>query len=270
MDGKIGLTIVLLIAVGVVGCAKNANKSEDSETLLATGASAMPPDPEYQKAAMVNVELGLGYLAQGQVARAKNKLTHAVKLAPNAAEPHSAMAYFLEKVGSEKDSEREHKKALKLGNGKGAVFNNYGAFLCRQGRLEEADSAFQRALLDKEYARTAEVYENAGVCALKGTDLHAADHYLKTALKQDPKRSNALLELASLKLRQKEWGEAKTLLGQYKQISEPTARSLWLGLQLSDQIDDKDGVASQALLLKNLYEDSPEYQFFLKSEIGKT
>ena len=50
-------------------------------------------------AAKTNVELGLEYLSQGQVARAKSKLIHAAKLSPNLPEAHSALAYFYERAG---------------------------------------------------------------------------------------------------------------------------------------------------------------------------
>jgi type IV pilus assembly protein PilF len=276
MDGKNSIAskqIYVLIAVlcmigGMNHCF--AAKSVNSEGVkLANGDSMEPPPPDYQKAAMVNVELGLGYLSQGQIARAKGKLTHAIKLAPNSPETHSAMAYFKERVGDVKDAEKEHKKAIKLGMGGGAVNNNYGAFLCRQGRIKEADVAFQKALADKYYPRTADVYENAGVCALKGSDLEAASHYLKTALKQDPKRVSALLELADLSLRIENYQEAKQYLGQFKKLAEPTSRSLWLGIQVAHALHDEDALASQAMILKNLFEESPEYQLYQNSEFAK-
>lgn len=225
---------------------------------------------EHHKAALVNVELGLRYLSQGEVARAKTKLTHALHLDPKATETHSAMAYFLERVGDHKDAEKEHKKAVKYGKEGGAVYNNYGAFLCRQGRVKEADVAFKKALADKNYPRTAEVYENAGICALQATECEKAENYFMNAIRQDPKRTNALLELTALNLKQNKLDAAKLLLSQYKQIAEPSAKSLWLGIQLSHKLKDQNGVASNAQSLKNLFEDSPEYQQYLTSEINKS
>jgi type IV pilus assembly protein PilF len=141
--------------------------------------------------------------------------------------------------------------------------------LCRQGRFKEADMAFQQALLDKSYARTAEVYENAGLCALKATDLSAAKDYLKTALKQDPARPQALVELIGLNFEQGNFSDAKYYLNLYKKIAEPTARTLWLGIQVAEKMNDLDGAASQGLILKDLFADSPEYQLYLKSDLGK-
>lgn len=261
-----------LIATGLVllvACDASRSKSG-----LSADASASPVSkelgfsgkPDYQRAALINVELGLGYLSQGQVARAKAKLIHAIKLAPNIAEPHSAMAHFLEMVGDFKDSEREHKKAISLSAQKGSVYNNYGAFLCRRTRYKEADLAFQSAIQDKDYARTAEVYENAGLCALKWGKPEKAFEYFTTAVRRDPMRSTALLELADFAVQRAQWNEAKKLLTQYKGIVEPNARSLWLGILVGRALHDDNAVASQGLMLKNLFEDSQEYQWYLGSE----
>ena len=214
MNMNIGIICLICSFAAMIlsGCNKPEPEklSEKDPVLLATGHDSIdPPPPDLHKAALVNVELGIGYLQQGQTARAKSKFTHAIKLAPTAYETHAALAYYLEQVGDYKESEKEHHKAIKYGSTKGAVYNNYGAFLCRRGKLQEADKEFHKALLDKEYERTAEVYENAGICALKGTDMAVAENYLKTALMRDPKRSVTMLELAALNLRQGRLAEAR-------------------------------------------------------------
>lgn len=261
-----GLWIIIFMTAFVLGCSQNPKeqKQNSAPNLLATEDSAV----EYQKAALANVELGLGYLAQGQVTRAKGKLTRALKLAPRTAETHSAMAFFLEKVGDIKDAEKAHQKAIKYSKSPGSVYNNYGAFLCRQSRFKEADDAFQTSIADKTYSRTAEVFENAGVCALKWQDNAKAEKYFLTAIRHDPKRSTALLELASLDIQNKNFDAAKQMLTQYKQVSEPSARSLWLNIELARNMNNENAVASHALLLKNLFEDSPEYKEYMKIEMG--
>lgn len=277
---NIALITSLFSFVSLSGCKPTAIGAEETEkekekvkqkpmSVAEQLDNRSEPEPELSKAALTYVELGLGYMNQGQMARAKSKLTHALKIGPELTETHSAMAHFLEKTGNIKDAEKEHRKALRLAKLCGAVQNNYGAFLCRQGRFKEADDAFQRALTDKEYARTAEINENAGICALKAQDLAAAASYLTTTLQQDPKRTNAMLELADLQLQQGNLAEARHYFVQYKQNADPTARSLWIGIRIAQKLNDQDSIASQALMLKNLFEDSREYQLFLNSEIPK-
>jgi len=192
--------IVVLFVLGLTSCSKPSTELESKRakdnavTKIAKSSPEIGSTPNYKSAALINVELGLGYLQQGQLSRCKAKLIHALKLAPNISEPHSAMAYFLEMVGEFKDAEHHHKMAVKLAEGKGAVYNNYGAYLCRRTRYEEADKAFNQALQDKSYERTAEIYENAGICALKGSNPDKANEYLMTAIRHDPSRSDAILE----------------------------------------------------------------------------
>jgi type IV pilus assembly protein PilF len=235
-----------------------------------SGYEAEMPAPDLKKAALINVELGLGYLGQGQVARAKNKLTHAVKLAPELPETHSAMAHFQEMVGDNVEAEKSHKKSIKEASNKGAFYNNYGVFLCRQKRYKEADEIFQNALNDKDYDHSAEVYENAGICALKWPNNEKARTYLEAAVRRDPSRTNAMLELAGLNLNQGQIQKVNELLGRYKTVAEPSARSLWLGIQAAKANNDIESQETQILLLKNLFEDSPEYQSYLKMSGLKT
>ena len=83
---------------------------------------------------------------------------------------------------------------------KGAILTTMAHFLCRQRRFKEADRAFNNALKDKQYIKTAEVYENAGIMCLQQPDPDKAYIYLKTAIKNDPHRALASLELANLEL----------------------------------------------------------------------
>ena len=261
--------MIVITFMGLSACTKslkNESSGESEPPQMESKRSIDGGMPDYKRAALINVELGLGYLSQGQVARAKTKLTHALKLAPGIPETHTAMAYFLEMVGEYKDSEKEHKKSVKISSGKGAVYNNYGAFLCRRDRFKEADVAFNSAIADKEYARTAEVYENAGLCALKSQSKEVAAEYLTTAIRQDPSRSIALLELAALDLSQGKTQEAKDLLGRFRSLSEPNPRSLWLGIQVAKALNDDKSATTQALMLKNLFRDSQEYQMYVNSE----
>ena len=73
------------------------SKDEAAQYLPISKGPVIPELPSEQKnAALVNVDLGLGYLAQGQVERAKSKLNHAITIAPNIPETHSAYIYPFE------------------------------------------------------------------------------------------------------------------------------------------------------------------------------
>lgn len=178
-----------------------------SSILFLTSCASKPhlvQQTKREQMALLNVELGLGYLEQGQRARAKTKLTQALAFCPNLPETKGAMAYFRELVGDHIEADQLYREAIQIATNKGAVYNNYGAYLCRQTRYPEADSAFLEALKDKNYARTAEVYENAGLCVLKSSSTgdtqlqKKAEDYFKQALLHDPGRGAAKEALITL------------------------------------------------------------------------
>lgn len=264
----LGCLLLGLISLGLVSCAKSTDDLNKGKTQVASELDnrlSLDNPPDYHQAALVNVELGLGYLAQGEIARAKTKLVHAVELAPKSSETHAAFGHFLEMIGEFKDSEREYKKAVSLAHD-GSAYNNYGTFLCRRARFKEADKAFHQAIKDKGYARTAEVYENAGLCALKWPSDEKAAEYFNIAITQDPQRTSALLALVELDIKNGNLLHAGELLDRYKKIAAPSARSVWLSIQMAKKANDDNTVAKEVLTLKNLFEDSPEYQAYLKSE----
>lgn len=170
-------------------------------------------------AAAYNTQLGLAYLKQGDRPRAKRKLINALTLAPNSAEANVAMAYYLEKTDDIEEAEEYYRKALAITPKNGAQLNNYGAFLCRRGKYQEADNYFIKAIKDPQYLHRAGAYENAGLCAAAIPNYYKAKRYFIKALKQDPQRKQALYELASIELKQKEAQKALMYLQQYPALS---------------------------------------------------
>lgn len=263
MKGLKAAFTVCLCALSLVACMGKKSQAEKPEHVPPKEAASKP---DFHKAALLNIEMGQAYLAQGQLSRAKQKFVHALELQPKLAEAHSAIGYFYESVGDIEEAEKHHAQAISFGGGKGRFYNNYGTFLCRQQRFKEADRAFNNALRDKQYLKTAEVYENAGLCALQQPDSDKAYKYLKTAVKNDPKRGLATLELANLELKRKNTNAALYYLNTYKQTNQPTPKSLGISLQIFKLLNKKDELASAALQLKSLYPESDEYKAYLESQ----
>lgn len=260
---KLKLTICIL-ALALAACTKKDAPPEKKADAIPPKEAALKPD--LHKAALLNIEMGQTYLAQGDLSRAKKKFVHAIELQPKLPEAHSAIGYFYETVGDIEEAEKHHAQAIAFGGDKGRYYNNYGTFLCRQARYKEADKAFNKALRDKQYLKTAEVYENAGICALQQPDESKAYTYLKTAIKNDPQRPLANLELANLELQRDNAQAALYYLGAYKQNNQATPKSLWISIQAFKRLNKKDELASAILQLKSLYPQSEEYQLFLESQ----
>jgi type IV pilus assembly protein PilF len=143
-----------------------------------------------ERAAILNTQLGLAYLKQGYIPRAKKKLLIAMAQNPESADVEAAMAYFFEQTKEWAYAEQHYRKAITLSPG-GAQWNNYGAFLCKRQKYIEAERYFLKAIKDIQYINTARAYENAGLCAINAGNYKKAKYYLTKALEQDHKRNKA-------------------------------------------------------------------------------
>jgi len=154
--------------------------------------------PDMVKASSYNVQLGLGYLQQGDRPRAKKKLLTALQQEPDSPDANSAMAYYFEQTRELEYAQKYYLKALSLAGNAGPQLNNYGAFLCRRGDYRKAEIYFLKAVQDMQYLHTAGAYENAGLCALSSLHDDKARLYFKKALNHDPSRKVSFYELVKL------------------------------------------------------------------------
>ena len=260
---KVKLLITSILSVCLIGCFASTEiekKKNDSESV---DDSTM----NIRKAALLNVEMGETYLSHGQIPRAKQKFIHALELSPKLPEAHTSIGYFYERVGDLNEAEHHYKQAINFSESKGRFYNNFGTFLFRQGRYKEADKAFNNAIKDKQYIKTAETYENAGLCALKQADATKAYEYFETALKRDPNLYKSSLELAALEVQKNNFVSAKHYIDHYKSIIDSSSRSLWLEIQVNNKLGNKNEASSAAMKLKSKFPNSEEYKAYLGSKI---
>lgn len=174
--------------------------------------------PDLHKAASFNVQLGLGYLKQGDRSRAKKKLLTAFHQEPQSPDVNAALAYYFEQSSELDEAKKYYLKAIALSSNGGAQLNNYGTFLCRQGEYKNADTYFMKAVQDIQYVHTAGAYENAGLCAMEIPDVEKAKKYFTNALKHDPSKRESLYELVKLESKMGNDSEAITQLQKYPEL----------------------------------------------------
>ena len=198
---------------------------------------AVVKEAKLAEAAKYNSQLGLGYLSQGDRSRAKRKLVLALKQAPNEPGVNESMAYFMEKSGDLEQAEIYYQKAMALAPGVGTQLNNYGTFLCRQGKYREAEGYFVKAIKDIGYDHTAGAYENAGLCVLAIPDNKNAAKYFSKALEYDPSREQSLYELVNLEMKQGNTDEALMYLQKYSNLTLHNRTLLGLAVDVSRKAD---------------------------------
>lgn len=166
------ITIVsLAIFLLLTACSSTVQQNNDVDTVLAAND---------------NVELGLAYLKQQDMPRAKAKLLLALQQAPHSPIVLDALAYFWEVTGNSEEAKKYYAEAVDRAPHDGAALNNYGVFLCKQKQYSQAEKLLLKAANEENYLNTAKAYENAGLCALEIPDDKKAKAYFAKALQQDP------------------------------------------------------------------------------------
>ena len=192
------------------------------------------------EASSYNVQLGMGYLKQGDSPRAKRKFLGALALAPDSAEANGAIAWYFEKTGDLAKAAKYYQKALHLAPGSGSQLNNYGAFLCRTGKYRESETYFIKAVDDEHYINTAGAWENAGLCVAAIPDYSKAELYLTRALEQDARRKQSLYELTSIQVKQNQERKALSFLHKYQGLVLSDQRLLGLAIETAHKAGKPD------------------------------
>lgn len=232
-------------------------------------ACAAPADKANgRSAAEINAELGLAYMQQGDYEHALEKLKHALSFDPQLASANHYIAEVYQQIGETKTAEAHYRKALAVTPVDPMLLNNFGVFLCRQKRLDEAQTLFMTAAKQPFYKTPEVAYSNAALCALEQPDEARAEEYLRTALRLNPKLPAALYEMAALKFRQQEYLNARAFLQRYFNAARASPQSLWLGVRVEKQLGDEAGAAKYATQLQRDFPLAAETEL-LQGQTGR-
>lgn len=213
-----------------------------------------------------NVRLGLGYLRQGRVEAALEKLQKAVAAKPDYAEAHSSLALAYGQLAENKKAERHYQRALELSPADGSIQNNYAVFLCGTGKPAEAEAYFLRAIKSRNYRTPAAALENLGVCAMQIPDQEKAEAYLRKALRINSRLPRALLQMAHISVAKGRAMSGRAYLQRYQEVTPLAADGLWLGIQVEKTLGDVDMVRDYENRLRRHFPDSRELRLLLKSQ----
>ena len=149
-------------------------------------------------AGMDQLALAERHLRAGEYDAAEANARAAMKSDPRSPGAYTLLGAIEDQRGHSEKAGGYYAKAAELAPAKGNVLNNYGAWLCGNGRAVEALTWFDRALADPTYASPASALANAGSCAMSLGQTARADHDLRAALDLDPESPVALAAMAEL------------------------------------------------------------------------
>ena len=227
---------------------------------VSTGVTkASKVDPA--KAMDTRIELGMKYLDAGNRDQALRQFLDVLEVDKKNARGLQGLALVHQLNGEPEPAEVNFQKSIKYA-GKKEVSSSrytYGLFLSRQGRYEDASVQFEEVAKDLSYPERANSLYFAGRCALEIGNIARAKAAFTHSLNLRSTLAPSAIELADLAFQGQDYSTAKRYLDRYNKLTEPSARSLWLGIRIERIFDNQDRVSSQALALKNMFGYSKEY-----------
>jgi type IV pilus assembly protein PilF len=224
-----------------------------SQSPAGSGSPASESD-----AAVANMNLGAGYLRQGRLELAIERLQRALEQNPRLSDAHSTIAIAYDQLGSTEDAENHYRRATQLEPANSAAANSYAVFLCRQNRWKDAEPYFKRAADNPRYETPEVALANAGVCALSAGDRPKAEENFRAALTKNPMFVDALSNMLELSYQDKNYLQARAFLQRYMDARPATAPVLWMCFNIEQQLENRDAANRCASQLREGFPGSPE------------
>ena len=248
------ILIVLSLMIALTGCVSE------------TQPGAFSSEFDQQEAAKTRVSLGLTYLKNGNYSQAKQNLDKALAFAPRLAETHYGLAYYYQVVGEAERADESYQTAMSLAPRDANIANSYGAFLCQDGRYDEAKRFFMQAVNAKQYANSAETYENMALCAQSQGEGEDAIEYLNSALKHQPGRAKTLFILTEMYVATEQYGLAAETLRRYEKVARVSADSLWMAIEIAKGQGDLRAANGYGDMLLRMYPNSPLARLYIERQ----
>jgi len=212
---------------------------------------------DLKKAAKLNVQLAAGYIKRGNLKIAKEKLEKAIEQDDEYVPAYTTYAVLMEMTGDIDAAESYYLEALDIDNKSPELHNNYGSFLCKHGKFNEAIEELNKALKNQFYATPETVHANLGYCLLKGSypDYKKSEYHLRKALTLHPNMGVALMTMGELAIATDRFLMARAYMQRYHSVAQPTATSLWYQVQAEKALGDHKHFIE---ISRKLLEDFPD------------
>ncbi|GAB1261034.1 type IV pilus biogenesis/stability protein PilW [Aurantivibrio plasticivorans] len=252
------LFVKIIIALTTLHLAACVTVMEDGGTL----------EVDEKKAIQSYVDLGLNYIRVGNRDSARRSLQKALELDKRSSPANEGMALLYQLEGEKEVAEDYFKKAIRYDSDNSRARNNYGSFLYEHDRYDEAYEQFEEASKDLSYTQRPYALTNLGRTAAAMGNEERAEAAFRHALSLNSKLPIALVELADITYKNRNYSEAKKLIDQYGKVTRHSPRTLWLGIRIERTFGNRDKEASYALQLKSLHPYSKEYLEYKRTTEG--
>ncbi|GAA3918799.1 type IV pilus biogenesis/stability protein PilW [Luteimonas lutimaris] len=201
--------------------------------------------PEVKQRANVRGHLALATnaLQKGLLDEAEKEARAALKIDGKSADANTLLAVVEDQRGNREQAGGYYARAAELAPEQGTALNNYGAWLCGNGRAAESLPWFDKALADPMYRQRASALANSGSCALKAGQTARVEDRLRQALALDPVDATALEAMAEYQYRSGRYMDARAFSERRLGAAPATRSVLLLASQIEDKLGDRAAAA---------------------------
>lgn len=260
--------LAIAFVASLAGCAANQS-GIDGDTGARSELRTSSDQTDNQKRAQLRLQLAIGYYGQQQLEVALDEIKQALSADPSFADAYSLRGLIYMDMGETRLAEDNLLRAIKLDPRNPDLANNYGWFLCQNGREKESIAYFQTALANKSYQSPAKALNNAGVCSLKLKDEVSATRYFMQAFQYEPGNPSINVNLAKIYYNQHDDERARFYIGRATKADVLSADVLWTAIKIERRAGNKSAEASLANQLRRRYSESSEYASYLRGAFNE-
>ncbi|HJV73782.1 MAG TPA: type IV pilus biogenesis/stability protein PilW [Noviherbaspirillum sp.] len=254
--------VLAIASTFLAGCGSQPTMGagEDAATLAQTNN---------RERARIRLQLAVGYYEQRQTAVALEEIKLAVQADPSFADAYSMRGLIYMDMGETRLAEENFLQAIRLAPNEPDFSNNYGWFLCQNGREQQSIAYFDAALKSRAYRSPAKALNNAGTCSLKFGDKVAAERYFSQAFENEPGNPLTNTSLARLLFERGDYERARFYIGRVMKADVMTAEVLWLAIKIERKLGDRAAETSLATQLRRRHGGSVEFAAYQRGAFNE-
>jgi len=222
--------------------------------------------PDLERAADLNLEIGIDYLRKNNLQQAKDKIDKSLEQNPRSAKAQSVAGMLYDRLGDTSKADSHFQRAVSLEPDNPEIKNNYAVYQCQKKRYDRGEKLALEAAQNPLYKTPEIALLNAGNCARGAGAMQRAEENYRRALVVQPRFGEALFQMADLEYEQKEYMSARGFLERYLEVGRTSPATLWLGVRIERSLGNKAQAQHYAQRLKSEYPSAAQTQALLESE----
>ncbi|WP_241523065.1 type IV pilus biogenesis/stability protein PilW [Herminiimonas fonticola] len=251
----------------LAGCVTSTTSStkQDGDAMAVPGADKS----DNQRRARIRLRLASEYYQQGQMNVALDEVKLALQTDSEFSDAYSMAGLIYMDLGETRLAEENLTHAMRLAPNDPDLSNNYGWFLCQNGRAPQSIAYFEAAIRNKAYQSPAKALNNAGTCSLILKDPAAAERYFNQAFRYDPSSPTTNTNLSRINYERGDFELARFYITRVTKADVLTAEVLWLAVKIERKMGDRAAEASFVTQLRRRYPNSNEFAAYQRGAFNE-